>query len=81
MNYRYLIIKTTDVPDAEEFLTAFETKQYKSFTVEKRAKEWLAGRYAVKQLAAEFFNLPFKKLQVKMQKTAHPFCRLTVAII
>ena len=72
MNYRYLIIKTKDVPDAEEFLTALEFKQYNSFTVEKRAAEWLAGRYAVKKLATEFFNLPFKKLQIKNAKNGAP---------
>ena len=72
MNYRYLIIKTTEVPNAEEFLTTFESKQYKNFTVEKRAVEWLAGRYAVKQLASEFFNLPFKKMQIKNAKNGSP---------
>ncbi|MBQ3933566.1 MAG: 4'-phosphopantetheinyl transferase superfamily protein [Elusimicrobiaceae bacterium] len=72
MNYRYLIVKTKDVPNAEEFLTTLESKQYKHFAVEKRAKEWLAGRYAVKQLASEFFNLPLKKLQVKNAKNGAP---------
>ena len=72
MNYRYLIIKVTEVPNAEEFLTTFESKQYKNFAVGKRAAEWLAGRYAVKKLASEFFNLPFKKMQVKNSKTGEP---------
>ncbi len=72
MNYRYIIVKTTDVPDADTFLTALELKQYKHFAIEKRAAEWLAGRYAVKKLASEFFNLPFKKLQVKNDKNGAP---------
>ena len=72
MNYRYLIVKTKDVPNAEEFLTTLELKQYKHFAVEKRAQEWLAGRYAVKQLASEFFNLPFKKMQVKNAQSGVP---------
>ena len=72
MNYRYLIIKTKEIPDAETFLTGFEFQQYKHFAVEKRAAEWLAGRYAVKQLASEFFNLPFKKLQIKNAKNGAP---------
>ncbi len=72
MNYRYIITKTTEVPDAETFLTGMEFSQYKHFAVEKRAQEWLAGRYAVKQLASEFFNLPFKKMQVKNAKNGMP---------
>ena len=72
MNYRYLVVKVKDTPKAEEFLTTFELKQYQQFTVEKRAAEWLAGRYAVKKLATEFFNLPLKKLQVKNSKNGAP---------
>ena len=72
MNYRYFIVKTTEIPDAETFLTGFEFQQYKNFAVEKRAQEWLAGRYAVKQLASEFFNLPFTKLQIKNAKNGVP---------
>ena len=72
MNYRYLIVKTKDVPKAEDFLTPFELKRYKQFTVEKRAREWLAGRYALKKLATEFFNLPLKKMQVKNDKSGVP---------
>ena len=72
MNYRYLIVKTTEVPEAETFLTGMEFKQYNHFAVEKRAVEWLAGRYAVKKLASEFFNLPLKKMQVKNAKNGSP---------
>ena len=72
MNYRYLIIKTKDVPNAEEFATTLELKQYKHFAVEKRASEWLAGRYAAKKLATDFFNLPLKKIQVKNDKSGAP---------
>lgn len=72
MNYRYIIVKTKDVPEAETFLTTLELKQYKHFAVEKRAGEWLAGRYAVKKLASEFFNLPPKKMQVKNAKNGAP---------
>lgn len=72
MNYRYLIIKTQNIPNAEEFLTGQELQQYNHFAVEKRAQEWLAGRYAVKELASEFFNLPFKKMQIKNAKNGAP---------
>ncbi len=72
MNYRYIVVKTTEVPEAETFLTGMEFAQYKHFAVEKRASEWLAGRYAVKKLASEFFNLPFKKMQVKNTQNGMP---------
>ncbi len=72
MNYRYLIIKTSEVPDAKEFLTGLEFKQYNHFAVKKRANEWLAGRYAAKKLASEFFNLPLKKMQIKNTKNGAP---------
>ncbi|MBO4707503.1 MAG: 4'-phosphopantetheinyl transferase superfamily protein [Elusimicrobiaceae bacterium] len=77
MNYRYIIVKTTDVPRAEIFLTTVELKQYEHFAVEKRANEWLAGRYAVKKLASEFFNLPPKKMQVKNAKNGAPILQAT----
>ncbi len=77
MNYRYIIVKTTDVPKAETFLTTLELKQYKHFAVEKRASEWLAGRYAVKKLASEFFSLPLKKMQVKNAKNGAPILQAT----
>ena len=72
MNYRYLIIKTKDVPKAEEFTTALELKQYNHFAIAKRASEWLAGRYAAKTLATDFFNLPLKKIQIKNDKSGAP---------
>ena len=72
MNYRYFIVKTQEVPNAEEFLTDFESKHYKNFTVKKRADEWLAGRYAAKEVASEFFNLPFKRMQVRNMKSGAP---------
>ena len=72
MNYRYIIVKTEDAPKAEDFLTTFELKQYQAFTVEKRAKEWLAGRYAAKKLATDFFTHPMKRMQVKNAKNGMP---------
>ena len=72
MNYRYLVVKTEESPKAEDFLTVFEFKQYQQFDVAKRAQEWLAGRYAVKKLATEFFNLPFIKMQVKNARNGVP---------
>ena len=72
MNYRYLVVKTEEPPKAEDFLTVFEFKQYQQFNVAKRAQEWLAGRYAAKKLATEFFNLPLTRMQVKNAKNGAP---------
>lgn len=72
MNYRYIIVKTDDAPKAEDFLTPYELKQYQQFTVEKRAKEWLAGRYAAKKLATDFFTFPMTRMQVKNAKNGMP---------
>lgn len=72
MNYRYVVVKTEEAPKAEDFLTSFELKQYQHFTVEKRAKEWLAGRYAVKKLASDFFTFPMTSMQVKNARNGMP---------
>ncbi|MCR5504770.1 MAG: 4'-phosphopantetheinyl transferase superfamily protein [Elusimicrobiaceae bacterium] len=75
MNFRYLIVKTDETPKAEDFLTTFEYNQYQQFNVDKRAAEWLAGRYAVKKLATEFFNLPMLKMQVRNTQYGVPVLR------
>ena len=72
MNFRYLIVKTEETPKAEDFLTPLEFKCYQQFTVNKRAEEWLAGRYAGKKLAMEFFNLPMTRIQIKNAKNGAP---------
>lgn len=72
MNYRYLVVETKDTPKAEDFLTPFEIKQFEKFEVSKRAQEWLAGRYAVKKLASEFFTFPMTKMQVKNAQSGAP---------
>ena len=72
MNFRYLIVKTEETPKAEDFLTPFEFKCFQQFTVNKSAAEWLAGRFAGKKLAKEFFNLPMTKIQIKNAKNGAP---------
>ena len=76
MNYRYLVVNTKDTPKPEDFLTSYEIEQYQSFKVEKRAKEWLAGRYAVKQLAMDFFTFPMKKMQVRNARNGMPILQV-----
>lgn len=72
MNYRYLVVNTNDTPKPEDFLTSYELSQYQSFKVEKRAAEWLAGRYATKKLATDFFTYPMKRMQVRNAKNGMP---------
>lgn len=76
MNYRYVIVKTSDTPKAEDFLTSYELKQYQQFTVEKRAKEWLAGRYAVKKLASDFFTFSMTSMQVRNARNGMPILQV-----
>ena len=76
MNYRYVVVKTEEAPKAEDFLTSYEFKQYQQFKVEKRAKEWLAGRYAVKKLASDFFTFPMTSMQVKNAKNGMPILQV-----
>lgn len=76
MNYRYVIIRTEESPKAEDFLTSYELKQYRQFTVEKRAKEWLAGRYAVKKLATDFFTFPMTHMQIRNAKNGMPILQV-----
>ena len=72
MNYRYLVVNTNDAPKPEDFLTSYELSQYQSFKVEKRAAEWLAGRYAAKKLATDFFTHTMQKMQVKNARNGMP---------
>lgn len=72
MNFRYLVVKKEETPKAKDFLTTFEYKQYEHFKMPKRAEEWLAGRYAVKKLAMDFFTFPMTRMQIKNDKNGTP---------
>ena len=76
MNYRYLVVKNTEAPKAEDFLTTFEYKQYEHFKVPKRAEEWLGARYAAKKLAMDFFTFPMTRMQIKNTKTGAPILQV-----
>lgn len=72
MNYRYKIVDINEVPSAWDFLTPSEAEVFQTFPVKKRAQEWLAGRYALKKLATDFFTFPMSKMQVKNKKNGTP---------
>ena len=62
MSYKLKIVDLNNIPAPEEFLSARELKTYNDFKVEKRKKEWLGGRYALKKLASGFFIFDIKTL-------------------
>jgi 4'-phosphopantetheinyl transferase len=72
MVYRYKIVKLKDVPPAEQLLTKRELKIYKDFNVEKRRLEWLCGRYALKQLAMDFFTFDMLQMEVHNVPSGKP---------
>ncbi len=72
MAYRLNIVEISKVPPAEEFLTKREMETYKTFKVEKRKKEWLGGRYALKTLACDFFNFDIKNMEVSNLPSGQP---------
>lgn len=72
MAYRLKIVEIAKVPPAEEFLTKRELAMYKEFKIEKRKKEWLGGRYALKKLACDFFSFEINKMEVKNLASGKP---------
>ena len=72
MAYRLNIIEISKVPPTEEFLTKREMETYKTFKVEKRKKEWLGGRYALKTLACDFFSFDIKYMEVANLPSGQP---------
>ena len=72
MTYRLKIVELDKVPPAEEFLTKRELEVYKAFKIDKRKREWLGGRYALKTLACDFFNFDIKYMEVKNLASGKP---------
>ncbi len=72
MAYRLNIVEISKVPPAEDFLTKRELETYKTFKIEKRKKEWLGGRYALKTLACDFFNFDIKYMEVNNLPSGQP---------
>lgn len=72
MAYRLNIIELDKVPAPEEFLNKRELETYKAFKIDKRKREWLGGRYALKKLACDFFNFDIKYMEVKNLPSGQP---------
>lgn len=72
MTYKLKVAELDKVPSAEDFLTERELKEYSSFKIEKRRREWLGGRYALKQLACNQFNFGIKEMEVKNLPSGKP---------
>lgn len=72
MAYRLKIVEVKDIPAPETFLNARELKSIDEFRVEKRRQEWLAGRYALKSLATDFFTFEMTKMEIRNHRTGKP---------
>ena len=72
MAYRIKIVELDALPPAEEILTERELEVYESFKIEKRRKEWLGGRYALKQLATRFFTFDMQNMEVRNNPGGKP---------
>ena len=72
MAYRLKIVELDKIPPAEEFLTKRELETYNKFKIDKRKREWLGGRYALKTLACDFFNFSIKFMEVKNLASGKP---------
>ncbi len=72
MSYKLKIVDLNNLPAAEEFLSSRELKAYGDFKVEKRKREWLGGRYALKKLASGFFIFDIKQIEVRNKPSGQP---------
>lgn len=86
MSYKLKIVELDKLPPAEEFLSPRELKTYNGFKVEKRRREWLGGRYALKKLASGFFIFDIRQIEVVNRTSGQPIlgvpggCSLPVSI-
>ncbi len=72
MSYKLKIVELDKLPPAEDFLSPRELKTYNGFKVEKRRREWLGGRYALKKLASGFFIFDIKRIEVANRASGQP---------
>jgi len=72
MAYRIKVVELDAVPPAGEILTARELKTYEDLMVEKRRRDWLGGRYALKQLAMNFFTFDMQSMEVRNAPSGKP---------
>lgn len=76
MAYELNIVEAKNVPAPEDFLSKGEMDAYKSFKIDKRKKQWLAGRYALKSLASKYFSFDMKYAEVKNLTSGQPVLKV-----
>ena len=72
MAYRLNVVEIAKIPPVEDFLTERELAVYNTFKIDKRKKEWSAGRYALKKLACDFFSFDIKQIEVENLASGKP---------
>jgi phosphopantetheinyl transferase len=72
MTYRLKVVEIKDIPPADKLLTKRELKIYEEFKTDKRRDEWLAGRYALKSLATNFFTFDIQQMEVRNSPSGKP---------
>lgn len=72
MAYKIKVVELNNMPLADAILTDREMKEYSDFKVEKRRREWLGGRYALKQIACTLFTFDIKEMEVKNLPSGKP---------
>ena len=72
MGYKLKIVELDKLPAAEDFLTERELKTYNDFKVEKRRREWLGGRYALKSIASGLVIFDMKHMEIRTKQSGQP---------
>ncbi len=76
MAYKLNVVEAKDVPEADTFLSKGELEAYQSFKIEKRRRQWLAGRYALKSMAANYFSFDVKYTEIKNLASGQPILKV-----
>lgn len=71
---RLNLLRLSELPPPEKFLSADELKKCSGFRIEKRRTEWLGGRYAAKTLLREILGLrlPLQKIEISYDGFGRP---------
>ena len=67
MSVEIKVVDLTSLPSGETFLSEREQAFFKTLKLPKRQKEWLGGRFALKQLVAAHTGAPLTEIEVLPQ--------------
>lgn len=71
------IVKHDILPDNQSWLSAVEQTRYQQFRFQKKSRDWLSGRWAVKSLLRAVFSkdqlIPFSEFSVQNEDSGAPF--------